>query len=302
MKACDTKSGDSRATPVSETIQTVLSLFPGVGLLDRAFEEREEFSVVRGPDLIHGGDIRNFRVAAGVYGGIIAGPPCQGFSQANAHRFNPQHPSVRNSVEMLELTVRLIEAARPTWFLIENVPNVPDVRVGPYIVQRIAINDWECGGLQLRWRAIQFGHIEGWHLRPSRVNDRSFSRKKGRRPEAITTKPTSRHMTFAEQCRRQGLSEPVSLPGWTREAKFRAVGNGVPLSVGRVLAAAVAECVSPANENDCLCGCGRSVSGPRQRSATAACRKRLQMRREAAAKFGSPNHDFAEMADQRSSI
>jgi DNA (cytosine-5)-methyltransferase 1 len=262
-------------------LQTVLSLFPGVGLLDRAFEDRPEFSVVRGPDLIHGGDVRRFRVAAGVFDGIIAGPPCQGFSQANAHRLNPEHPSVKNSQEMLALTVSLIETAKPTWFMIENVPNVPDVRVGPYIVQRIAINDWECGGNQLRWRAIQFGHLDGWILRPERVNDRSHSRRKGRRPESITTKPTSRHMTFAEQCRRQGLDKPLDLPGWTREAKFRAVGNGVPLCIGRVLAAAVAECYGPATELDCLCGCGRPVKGGRQKSATAACRKRLQLRREA---------------------
>ena len=33
----------------------VLSLFPGIGLLDMAFEE-EGFTVVRGPDLLWGGD------------------------------------------------------------------------------------------------------------------------------------------------------------------------------------------------------------------------------------------------------
>lgn len=32
----------------------VLSLFPGIGLLDMAFEE-EGFTVVRGPDLLWGG-------------------------------------------------------------------------------------------------------------------------------------------------------------------------------------------------------------------------------------------------------
>lgn len=37
----------------------VLSLFPGIGLLDMAFEA-EGFCVVRGPDLLWGGDIRRF--------------------------------------------------------------------------------------------------------------------------------------------------------------------------------------------------------------------------------------------------
>lgn len=57
----------------------VLSLFPGIGLLDRAFEEAG-FTVVRGPDKIWGGDVRNFHVPAGVFAGVIGGPPCQVFS------------------------------------------------------------------------------------------------------------------------------------------------------------------------------------------------------------------------------
>lgn len=257
----------------------VLSLFPGVGLLDMAFEQAG-FSIVRGPDLIHGGDVRRWiRPPADLFAGVIAGPPCQGFSVANSQRMNPEHPSVLRSVELLAWTVDVIAAIRPEWWLIENVPGVPDVIAPGYKTQRIAINDFECGGTQIRWRAIQFGHRFGYHLRPRRVNDRSVSRRIGRKPVAITTKPSGRHQTFAEQCRRQGLTEPLQLPGWSKEAKFRAVGNGVPLSVGRILAAAVLECVGPATFLDCACGCGRTVSGGRQRSATAACRKRLQIRK-----------------------
>lgn len=268
----------NRAASMAKRGPLVLSLFPGVGLLDMAFEDAG-FSIVRGPDLIHGGDVRRWiPPAAGLIAGVIAGPPCQGFSVANSQRMNPNHPSVKRSVELLAWTVDTIATLRPEWWLIENVPGVPDVTISGYKTQRIAINDFECGGLQIRWRAIQFGHRFGFHLRPARVNDRSVSRRIGRKPEAITTKPASRHQTFAEQCRRQGLAEPLRLPGWSKEAKFRAVGNGVPLSVGRVLAAAVLECSGPPTFLDCVCGCGRPVSGGRQRSATAACRKRLQIR------------------------
>lgn len=63
----------------------VLSLFPGIGLLDRAFEE-EGFCVVRGPDLLWGGDVRRFHPPAGLFAGIIGGPPCQAFSQLRFHR------------------------------------------------------------------------------------------------------------------------------------------------------------------------------------------------------------------------
>src|SRR6185436_8832391 len=50
----------------------VLSLFPGIGLLDMAFEE-EGFCIVRGPDLLWGGDIRKFHPPAGRFDGVIGG-------------------------------------------------------------------------------------------------------------------------------------------------------------------------------------------------------------------------------------
>lgn len=57
-------------------VSLVLSLFPGIGLLDLAFEE-EGFCVVRGPDLLWGGDVRRFHPPAGKFDGVIGGPPCQ---------------------------------------------------------------------------------------------------------------------------------------------------------------------------------------------------------------------------------
>lgn len=57
----------------------VLSLFPGIGLLDRAFEEHG-FTTVRGPDVLWGGDIHRFHAPHGVFTGIIGGPPCPAHS------------------------------------------------------------------------------------------------------------------------------------------------------------------------------------------------------------------------------
>jgi DNA (cytosine-5)-methyltransferase 1 len=61
-------------------MQLVLSLFPGIGLLDMAFE-LEGFCVVRGPDVLWGGDIRRFHPPSGKFDGVIGGPPCQAFSK-----------------------------------------------------------------------------------------------------------------------------------------------------------------------------------------------------------------------------
>lgn len=48
----------------------VLSLFPGADLLGRAFEACG-FCVVRGPDIVWGSDVRDFRAPAGRFSGVI---------------------------------------------------------------------------------------------------------------------------------------------------------------------------------------------------------------------------------------
>lgn len=54
--------------------ELVLSCFPGVGLLDRAFTAAG-FCVVQAQDKITGGDIRDFAGVRGRLDGIVAGPP-----------------------------------------------------------------------------------------------------------------------------------------------------------------------------------------------------------------------------------
>lgn len=255
--------------------ELVLSLFPGVGLLDRAFAAAG-FCVVQAQDKITGGDIRDFAGVRGRLDGIVAGPPCQGFSVLlNKKRLDPNHPSVINSRQMLQHTCRVITVCRPKWFLIENVPCVPDVRIDGYSIQRIPITDLECGGVQLRSRHIQFGSLNGDIIRPIRVNDCTRTRRKGRKPKSVTTK-TDKSTDYPDICRRQGLDEPIELEGWYRTAKFKAVGNGVPLRMGKILAEAVVCRAQRDPIADCQCDCGRNVSA-RALTATASCRKRKQL-------------------------
>lgn len=86
----------------------VLSLFPGIGLLDRAFEEAG-FCVVRGPDILWGGDIRNFHPPENHFWGIIGGPPCQDFS--SLRRALP----TGYGLEMLGEFARCVTEANPEW-------------------------------------------------------------------------------------------------------------------------------------------------------------------------------------------
>src|SRR5580658_7293864 len=108
----------------------ILSVFPGVDILGLAFE-LQGFCVVRGPDLIFGGDVRTFHAPPKHFTGIIGGPPCQDFSKAR--RAAP----TGEGVEMLGHFTRIVTEAAPEWALMENVPAVPDLIIGDYITQRL---------------------------------------------------------------------------------------------------------------------------------------------------------------------
>ena len=244
--------------------ELVLSLFPGVDLLGRGFEA-EGFSVVRGPDTLLDSKIEDFKTPAGHLDGIIGGPPCQNYSDANRHR-NPEEGD-RLVLEYL----RVIDEAQPEWFVMENVRNVPDVQIEGYQIQRIPITDAECGGKQSRLRHIQFGSRIGDIIRPLRTE--------GQRPvtPAVLCRMTSPNDRHSRRCDAQGV-EYLPLKSLTRSARARVIGNGVPFSMARALAAAVRS-RSVITDADCVCGCGRDAKSGGTH-ATASCRKRMQRRRD----------------------
>lgn len=236
----------------------VLSLFPGIGLLDRGFEEAG-FCVVRGPDLIFGGDVRTFRVPGGKFDGVIGGPPCQDFSKAR--RSIPSG----EGLEMLVEYRRVVQEARPIWWLAENVPGVPDIRIEGYSWQRVDLSPREFGGAQMRNRHVQFGANDGGVL----VVARSLA---GVDFVPAVTAGDRRAVSVVAQL--QGLPVNFDIPAFSRVAVRRAIGNGVHLGVARALAVAVTHRSVNAHHRLCVCGCGRIVTG-RQMAAAGACRKRL---------------------------
>ena len=128
----------------------VLSLFPGIGLLDQAFEE-EGFCVVRGPDLLWGGDIRLFHPPQR-FDGIIGGPPCQSWSGLGAVNRARWGDGCMMPDQIPEFA-RCINEAQPRWYLMENVPAAPAPETPGYsVVSRLCNNRW-CGGEQNRERA-----------------------------------------------------------------------------------------------------------------------------------------------------
>ena len=196
----------------------ILSLFPGIDLLGKAFEAAG-YCVVRGPDPLFGSDIRDFNAPAGFFVGIIAGPPCQDFS--SARRTAP----TGEGLELLAHTQRIIAETQPAWALIENVPRVPEIRVDGYVTQRIDINGGECSLRQRRNRHFQFLH---GGLFPLSV------------PRAVTHQPTEPAAT-ASEARRQHRRT------WQEFCRCKASPSHSPCPISRSTHA------TPPSETACPC-------------------------------------------------
>lgn len=199
--------------------------------------------------------------------GVIGGPPCQNYSDANRLR-KPEEGD-----RLVRHFLRLIDESRPQWFLMENVRNVPNVAVNGYHVQRLDLTDAECGGKQRRLRHLQFGSLDASIIRPTRT--------KNARP--VTPAVMCRYEPKARHSRRLSAQGAPVLPlrSLTKTARSRAVGNAVPWSMAVTLARAVKQ-RSATTEADCVCGCGRSVVTGKQLHAGPSCRKRMERRRKCA--------------------
>lgn len=239
----------------------VLSVFSGVGLLDRAFE-KEEFCIVRGPDYLWGGDIRRFHPPPQCFGGVLGGPPCQEFSRlAHMVRHNGHQPKFGNLIPEFE---RCVREAEPQWFLMEEVPDAPIPKVEGYEVHTFTLNNRQLGETQNRVRRWSFGWrgprrvlmIETVALEPMEweyaalgggtAAERPIKIGGSGKPKRRSRMPFNNRgrKGFRELCRKQGLPEDFDLPPFKVAAKCQAVGNGVPFAMGCAMAQAVQRAIS----------------------------------------------------------
>lgn len=232
--------------------ELVLSCFPGIGLLDRAFE-LEGFTVVRGPDVLWGGDIREFHPPAGKFDGVIGGPPCQYFSRMRHlnKRAGQKHGNLIPEFE------RVVREAEPLWFLMENVQEAPKPYVSGYEVWVEDLNNRWLGGIQNRERRFSFGtKVEDF--RPLRVQQEALEPAEwchavmaggggsdvpvrlGGTGKVKATNGLNVRVKIPEMCRRQGLPEDfLSESPFTDQGKRKVIGNGVPIPMGRAVAKAI---------------------------------------------------------------
>lgn len=218
----------------------VLSVFPGIDLLGRAFEE-EGYTVVRGPDVLWGGDIRTFHPPAGVFAGVIGGPPCQTFSRLKY--LNPLAGS--RDGNLIPEFERVVAESHPEWWLMENVPEAPIPKVVGYWLHHFTMRDrWVTGGAQERPRRISWGSKENVRLdiewaalmvAHSQVTVLAGHGPVNRGGDKWKTTPP-----IEDACEAMGLPRDFTkeMP-FTMLGKRSVLGNGVPMAMGRAVAKAV---------------------------------------------------------------
>lgn len=236
----------------------VLSLFPGIDLLGMAFEE-EGFCVVRGPDLLWGGDIHRFSPPAGKFVGIIGGPPCQMFSQVNQAARKGLQKLRPNLIPEFE---RCVRQAAPDWFLMENVVQAPEpLNTGYWTCSQVINNRW-VGGVQNRRRRFTFGvkpflaaplslPIDFETLMPAdyapcvTANGTQWEPAQWETGRGGRSRSDRSNKALANYIEWQGLpADFLADAPFTVEGKVRVVGNGVPLPMGRAIARAVKAALS----------------------------------------------------------
>jgi DNA (cytosine-5)-methyltransferase 1 len=236
----------------------VLSIFPGIDLLGRAFEDLG-FCVVRGPDVIFGGDIRGWHVPAGRFQGIIGGPPCQCFSELR--KLLRSMGKDTKAVNLIPEFCRVVSEAKPRWWLMENVAKADNPSVDGYQWLAQTIRDDRFGGHTKRRRRFWFGTPgevpSALVLRPTgkpslfpseravtrncRIPDTTAAKRAARKDGGMLP-GQGRYMPLADVCELQGL--PRDFCGglaYTTASLRIMLGNGVPMAMGRALAKAVKE-------------------------------------------------------------
>jgi DNA (cytosine-5)-methyltransferase 1 len=223
--------------------------------------ELEGFCVVRGPDLLWGGDVHRFHPPAGKFDGVIGGPPCQAFSRL---RHMVKANGFSTAPNLIPEYERVVSEAAPAWFLMENVEDAPEPVVPGYLVRSVLVNNRDFGAEQSRERRFSFGTPGGLRLDRHVAMEALSAPRSAAWAPAVCASDGGRHTpvkiggsgkpkrmgaallqdnssrTFGEALRLQGLPPDfLEHAPFTYSGKRRVVGNGVPLPMGRAIARAV---------------------------------------------------------------
>lgn len=239
--------------------QLVLSLFPGADLFGMAFE-MEGFTVVKGPDILMGGDIRKWHSIEGKFDGVIGGPPCKSFSKAITGAGGSEFATQGNLIPEFE---RIVYESKPRWYVMENVKEAPvpfsmgidwkESNNYLYVKSYPLVDAWACGASQHRIKRFSSNlwlnpvlvptserHPDPWptvtateYKMSAGSNERAQRQCAGRK--------VGRKMTIEEVNLAFGLPADFDTPALTSVMSYQIRGNGVPIQLGRTIARAVIE-------------------------------------------------------------
>ena len=240
-------------------------------MLDMAFEEaghcvvRAEAQEMQIPICFH--------PPARRFNGVIGGPPCQRFSKL-AHIVKAKGQEL--APNLIPEYERVVSEAEPDWFLMENVPDAPDPIVARYFVAREMLQDSWVGGATSRLRKFCFGHRDPavthtWRKalqtqmhavtveNPERTvvaqssKEGALAKSQGELKTGVSARlkreagvlPGQKpRRAFEHCCELQGLPRDfLEDSPFTSAGKYLVVGNGVPLPMGRAVAAAIATAI-----------------------------------------------------------
>lgn len=227
--------------------QLILELFPGAGLFGKAFESLGA-TVVRGQDILWGGDVRDFKGIAGKFDGIIGGPPCQTFSRA----------AITGSVaiNLIPEFVRIIDECKPNWAVMENVREAKEAAPD---WNHVFLRDYDCGGLTHRRRGFWFYGLQAPTKPLRREGNAEYSVLASNWNKRGTTKIHGHlYLSPSEAAHLQGYPQLAAhiiknQPGWHGQNGYlgmskrsreiiatHTLGNGVPKALGLYVASWVA--------------------------------------------------------------
>jgi DNA (cytosine-5)-methyltransferase 1 len=221
-------------------------------------------------------DLRHFAPPRGVFDGVIGGDPCQAHSSlSNIVRAQGLEPSFPDLTPEFQ---RVIEAARPRWFLRENVPGAPEIKPAGYAVKSFLLDHSTMdagegtGHEQMRRRRFWFGmcgdsvpelraHIRfAFSLLPNSMRravtfggEQDSASKRAERKQAVIGRHHERvgddhgrkgsdvRYTLEEMLDLQGLPRDIFKHSpLTMQGKRKLIGNAVPLPMAEALGRAVA--------------------------------------------------------------
>ena len=117
--------------------------FPDAVLLEK------DLAGVQGEELLRRLDLRKGQLDA-----LVAGLPCQGFSESNRRTRVAENP--KN--QLYQHVLRLLEETEPRWFLLENVAGLTTLESGRFLDRMI--EDFQERGYEVQWctlNAKEFG-------------------------------------------------------------------------------------------------------------------------------------------------